>query len=565
MASPLRIVVVGGYGIFGGRLCRLLAPDARLALMVGGRSLKRAETLCAELPPGASRQAILFDREGDLQAQLQRTCPDLVIDASGPFQSYGDDPYRLVKACIACNVNYMDFADGSDFVDGIGKFDEAANERGIFVISGVSSFPVLTAAVIRRLSRDMVNLRSVQGGIAPSPFAGVGMNVIRAISAYAGQEVKLVRGGVPVSGRALTESMRYTIAPPGRLPLANIRFSLVDVPDLQVLPKLWPRLDMVWMGAGTVPEVLHLALNGLSWLVRIGALRSLSPFAIIFFHVMNTLRWGEHRGGMFVHVNGIATDGSAVSRSWHLLAEGDDGPLIPCMALEALVQRSLAGYSPPPGARPASKELELEDYERLFSRRTIFTGEREAPASESGQSVFKTLLGDAWPQLPAPIQAMHSGNGNAQQIWVGEASVERGTGWASWVVAKVFGFPSGGALVPVRLHVDSLATAETWSRSFGERSFSSSLSLGTGRSHRLLCERFGPFTFALALVLDESKLHYVVRRWSVLGLVLPRFLAPGGNSFESTDQNRFCFHVEITQPLIGLIVRYKGWLVPATP
>ena len=52
------------------------------------------------------------------------------------------------------------------------------------------------------------------------------------------------------------DTRRYTIAPPGRLPLQPIRFSLVDVPDLQVLPELWPGLRSVWMGAGPVPEIL---------------------------------------------------------------------------------------------------------------------------------------------------------------------------------------------------------------------------------------------------------------------------------------------------------------------
>ena len=51
---------------------------------------------------------------------------------------------------------------------------------------------------------------------------------------------------------------------PGRLPLHPIRFSLVDVPDLQVLPKLWPGLRSVWMGAGPVPDILHRALSALA-------------------------------------------------------------------------------------------------------------------------------------------------------------------------------------------------------------------------------------------------------------------------------------------------------------
>ena len=355
----MKIIIVGGYGIFGGRLSRLLATDSRLALFIAGRSYKKAEVCCGSLPPGAIREPLVFDRDKDISQQVLQVRPDLIIDASGPFQNYGSDPYRLVDACINNGIHYMDFADGSDFVKGIQQFDQQAKQRNVFVLSGVSSFPVLTAAVVRRLSLDLKKIISIHGGIAPSPYAGVGLNVVRAISAYAGKPVKLVRDGQRTSGYALTEGMRYTISPPGRLPLNCTYFSLVDVPDLQVLPELWPDIENVWMGAGPVPEILHRMLNSLSWLVRLRILPSLSPFASLFFHVINILRWGEHRGGMFIEVKGLTQDGTNVSRSWHLLAEGDDGPFIPCMALEAIIMRALSGKIPTAGARPPFRFLSV--------------------------------------------------------------------------------------------------------------------------------------------------------------------------------------------------------------
>src|SRR5262249_21152240 len=158
--------------------------------------------------------------------------PDLVVDASGPFQDYGADRYNVISACIAAGVDYLDFADGTDFVFGVARFDAQAQAAGVFVLSGVSSFPVLTAAVLRKMAKTM-SIVSVEGGIAPSPYAGIGLNVMRAVVGYAGAPVKLHRGGKQTFGIGLAESMRFTIAVPGRLPLRNILFSLVDVPDLQ--------------------------------------------------------------------------------------------------------------------------------------------------------------------------------------------------------------------------------------------------------------------------------------------------------------------------------------------
>jgi hypothetical protein len=66
----------------------------------------------------------------------------------------------------------------------------------------------------------------------------------------------------------------------------------------------------------------------------------------------------------------------------------------------------------------------------------------------------------------------------------------------------------------------------------------------------------------MALVCESERMRLVVRRWSVCGIPMPRALAPRGNSCEFAQPGRFHFHVEIAHPFTGLIVRYRGWLVP---
>jgi Domain of unknown function (DUF4166)/Saccharopine dehydrogenase NADP binding domain len=554
----MRILILGGYGTFGGRLAFLLADEPALTLLIAGRSLIKAEAFCNTLSGASLKQAVRFDRDADVEAQLRVITPDVVVDASGPFQMYGDDPYLVIKACIALGLHYLDLADGSEFVAGVAQFDAAAKARDVFVLSGVSSFPVLTAAVVRALSADMTEVTRITGGIAPSPYAGVGLNVIRAIASYAGQPVTLIRHGRHAVAYALTETMRYTIAPPGRLPLRPVRFSLVDVPDLRVIPQLWPRLDAVWMGAGPVPEILHRALNGLAWLVRLRLLPSLSALSRLFYRAINVLVWGEHRGGMFVAVDGVDVAGQQLTRSWHLLAEGDDGPLIPSMAIEAIVRHLLAGRSPAAGARSAVRELELSDYQQLFARRCLYTGFRSDAPLTPRASLYERLLGDAWQSLPAPIREMH--NLHATKTVVGKADVERGQGLVAGLVARLFGFPAAGKGVPIAVTYTVVDGKEHWQRNFNGKQFSSVQSEGRGESQWLLVERFGVFTFGLALVVENSRLQLVVRRWSLLGLRLPLSWAPRGEAYESAQGNRFNFHVEIAHPLLGLLVRYQGVL-----
>ena len=555
----MNILILGGYGTFGGRLAHLLAEDERLTLLLAGRSIQKAKKFCEGLPSGAQKVPVFFDRNGNVEAQIQEIHPDLVVDAMGPFQVYGEDPYRVVKACIANGVNYMDLADGSDFVKGVRQFDEEAKAKGIYVLSGVSSFPVLTAAVVRKLSNDMTCVNTIKGGIAPSPYAGVGLNVIRAITSYAGKPVSLTRNGTPATGYGLTETMRYTICPPGYLPLHNTLFSLVDVPDLKVLPDLWPELDSIWLGAGPVPEVLHRMLIGLSWLVRLRILPSLLPFASLFHFVINILRWGEHRGGMFVSVEGTNQAGKRIERSWHLLAEGGDGPFIPSMAVQALILNCLAGKEPSAGARPATQELEVADYEEIFQSRTIYTGQRESIADAETAPLYKRILGEAWDTLPAPIAALHNVISKEHKA-EGFARVETGKHPFARLLAALYGFPQAGKQVPVKVSFHRRDGGELWERDFAGRKFSTFQSEGKGYADKLVLEKFGPVTFWMALVLKGRELHSATRRWSVFGIPLPLTLAPNSTVYEYADGDDFCFHVEVKHWLMGLIVRYKGKL-----
>jgi hypothetical protein len=273
------------------------------------------------------------------------------------------------------------------------------------------------------------------------------------------------------------------------------------------------------------------------------------------------LRWGEHRGGMFVTVEGADRDGRETESSWHMIAEGDDGPLIPSMGAEAIIRHRLDGRRAPPGARAAVRELELADYEALFARRQIFSGVREQMAAAA--PVYRRLLGDAFAALPAPIQAMHALTGTLAAE--GRACVERGTGILARAIGAIFGFPPAARDIPVRVDFSLRKGREVWRRNFDGKSFTSTQEAGRGRFDRLLCERFGPFAFGLALVREGGRLDLLARAWSAFGIPLPRALVPHVSAYEIVEDGRFQFYVEIKLPLVGLVVRYRGWLVPCTP
>ncbi|MDW5314333.1 DUF4166 domain-containing protein [Rhizobium sp. PL01] len=560
-AERLRVLILGGYGTFGGRLVRLLADEPRLTLLIAGRSLDKAQAFAGSVAAKAVLEPVAMDRNGDADAVLSAWKPDLLVDASGPFQDAGPDPYYLVKTCIAHGICYLDLADATAFVAGISSLDGMATDNGVFALSGCSSFPALSFAALSVLKPGFADIATVSCGIAPSPKVRIGLNVIKAVLSYAGKPVALIRNGRKTTGYGLMDGIRCTIAPPGSIPMNSRRFVLADAPDLALLPVALPGLQSSFTGAGTEPQILQRLLGLGAWLVRLRLLASLSPFASLFHRASHHLAFGEHRGGMFVALTGRAEDGRPLAKSWHLVAEGDDGPFIPAMAAEVIIRSWLSGRKPKPGARTAAGEVTLADFEPAFSRFAIRTGIRDDGPREESTPLYRHMLGSAWESLPPSVAALH--DSAVSRTVEGRAKVERGTGLLARLTAAIIGFPPENPDIPVRVRFECKGGRETWTRTFGTKSFRSVQSAGTGRNAGLLTEDFGPFRVLIALVPDHGRLRLVIRGWRFLGLPLPLFLAPSGETFETEQDGVFRFHVEITSPLTGLIVRYSGWLRPA--
>lgn len=557
--KTLKLLVIGGYGTFGGRLVRLLEKEPRLTIIVAGRSLHKAKSFIADSAGPARLIARSVDRDGDLRQQFVELAPDYVIDASGPWQNYGDDAWRVADAAIATGINYLDLADSTEFVCGIGILDDKALEQGVTVISGLSTCPALTSAVVRELSNEFEFVESIVGGISPSPFAGMGRSVVNAIATYAGKPVTILQSGTDTQLHTFVSTRKLVIAPPGVSPLPPMFFSLVDLPDLKLLQSAAHPPKDVWFGVATRPAIYHALLRLLARGVKAGLFTSLKHLAGIMHVFANHLSWGEHRGGMLIELKGKSPDGEIIKRAWHLLADGDIGPNVPVLAAAAIIRSHLAGRPPKPGARPAHRELEIADFQPLFDEIGVVTGKRMDPPRDDWP-LFRKVLGDVWHKLPPEIRFLHGESGSTS--FVGSASVERGRSLLSRLVGKLIGVPAAASSVPVEVNIEPIGGKELWTRDFSGYQFASEYSQGAGRFARLICERFGPVRIGMALTWDGSKLNFIPRGWSFMGIPMPAFLAPAGDINESVVDGKFQFDVEIKLPLAGHIVTYKGWLEP---
>mgnify|MGYP005722541023 FL=1 len=139
---PHPILILGGYGNFGKRIAQRLVNDG-LDVIIAGRNSSKAQALCTELSD--TTKSLAFDVETGLDYALTQLRPKVVINTCGPFQSAD---YKIAETCIQHGVHYIDLADGRDFVTGITSLDAQAKAQNVTVISGASTVPGLSSAVL---------------------------------------------------------------------------------------------------------------------------------------------------------------------------------------------------------------------------------------------------------------------------------------------------------------------------------------------------------------------------------------------------------------------------------
>nr|WP_255536332.1 DUF4166 domain-containing protein [Pacificimonas pallii] len=546
----MNILLVGGSGMFGRRLAELLLGEPGVHLILAGRSLDRAEAACRRLRqklPDTACTALAFDRDSASAADITAAGAGLLIDASGPFQDY-TDPYRLARAAIAAGIDYIDLADARTFVTGIDALDGAAKAAGVFVRSGASTCPAITVAALADMTAGWRAVHHVRAGIAPSPRIRMGHSVIRAIAAQAGRSLPAPQGQC----HALAGGWSDSVAIPGGAPLGPLSFARVDVPEYETLLQRWPGLQSVDFGVATRPAFAQFGLVLAARLVKARLLPGLEWLAVPMRIVANLFRFGDHRGGMLVTVQGEGANGAVLAASWHLIAPGDNGPYLPAIVAAATVRALLSGQRPRNGARDGGDLVTLADCAPWLQRFGIATAIR---AEIRPATLYRRVLGTAYDRLPAPLQVMHQVDDVVMAT--GEAAVDGPANIVGHAIAWLFRLPGKRASVPLRVAITRNETGERWERHFGDHVMESHMQ----DDGPWLIERFGPLRFRMALTVKNARIHMPLSSWTVFHIPMPRFLVPRIKAHEHADDGRFNFHVDIALPIIGRLVRYRGWLI----
>lgn len=346
-----RVLIIGGYGNFGSVITRRLAGEDNLQVIIAGRSKEKADGLADE----TGGEAVALDINDGLTSALSTIKPDIVIHTSGPFQAQG---YDVAKACIAQGCHYIDLADGRGFVEGIAELDEQAKGKGVTIISGASSVPCLTSALIDHYKAEFQTLETLDYGITTAQKTARGLATTAAILTYTGKPCPTLIDG------QMTDIYGWQGLRVRKYPELGWRLlGNCDVPDLALFPKRYPELRTVRFYAGLEISFVHITLWAISWLVRIGLIKRLEKAAPLLLKTSYMFDWlGSANSAFHMELSGKGTDGGEKTIKFELIARSGDGPYIPCMPAILMAKKLAADEVSDAGAFPCMGLITRDEY-----------------------------------------------------------------------------------------------------------------------------------------------------------------------------------------------------------
>ncbi len=363
-----RVLVLGGYGNFGKRICQSLATLEGIELVIAGRSGQRAQLLRDEL--SVQSTASIDFAELDVNAptlipKLADVGPEVVIHTCGPFQG---QQYQVAEACLEVGSHYLDLADDRRFVCDISRLDSRAKTREVLLVSGASTVPGLSSVVVDELRSSFHRVDEIDIAIAPGNKAERGEATVRGILSYLGHPFRRWEHGDWVEAFGWMDVRREGFHDPvGRRWLAN-----VDVPDLELFPIRYAPVHTVRFQAGLELSVLHNAMLAMARLARMKVIKNWARYTETIFGLSKLFAaFGTDVGGMIVRLTGEDAQGVPRSVQWSLTAENGVGPYVPIISTILLAGKLIRGELADRGAMPCLGMYSLGEFGQLADRWNI--------------------------------------------------------------------------------------------------------------------------------------------------------------------------------------------------
>eukprot|EP00163_Fabomonas_tropica_P004226 TRINITY_DN13732_c0_g1_i1.p1 TRINITY_DN13732_c0_g1~~TRINITY_DN13732_c0_g1_i1.p1 ORF type:complete len:705 (+),score=89.07 TRINITY_DN13732_c0_g1_i1:36-2117(+) len=388
MSSAPKVLIVGGNGLFGRVLIQALSRI--------GHSVDiacRRPSLITQLPPGV-RGVQRVDTLGDDTPTLARTFApySIVVNTVGPWKhkeesdSKNTAAMRIAHAAVSSKCHYIDFAETPCHVEQWkGDMQEPAAAHGVVAITGASTSPGVTQAVIQRAIQAIkehhmppstctsstttprVDIRGVDILVSGAARTRFGMGTLSSVLGTVGNQVTHYRSGSPRQHDVFRNLRRITL--PG---IPDTRWvGAVDTADISLLRQQYPSISSIRVHAGIGHYLPALGLWSMATLARYGLLphswfiQRLLPW-IHYLHQRGcdvVPAGGSHDiGALRVCVLAAVNEGEPTVVDMTMIGRDGDGLCIPVSPAAVLVDKLLSSTQGPglflsPGAYVAGEPV----------------------------------------------------------------------------------------------------------------------------------------------------------------------------------------------------------------
>lgn len=406
-----RVLLIGGRGRFGSELAsRLSGVDLVLASRSGPFTLDRERD---------SEDALVSKFSGFTH----------VIDVAGPFQGVPD--FRVARASIRAKCNYIDICDSVEFLLAFSELNDLALQNGVFALTGASTTPAITAAVVRTFGFTRVDTIDTSIHATGGP---AGLSVMRAVLSYCGKSVAQFDMGAKrmVTGwrklQWFEKRLQTDVATGAYRKLSRkswLTFSLQFSVDPVLFPGLFQARLRCSFRAALDSQIMQIGMSMLSWFSR----QSLEFLAPVLNRLQHLFLFGSKNGALYLTVRGTK-DGAFKQGRFALRAKLGHGFAIPIVPVLALLHKQIA-----PGARICCSELTLEEISSTIERHVQHV---QVMVEESScGNVFAGLVGKM-----SPVCAKFHSPFNDSPVKSGTINVEAGQSWIARIAQMLAGLPT---------------------------------------------------------------------------------------------------------------------------
>lgn len=220
-----RIVVLGGYGVFGSHVARELAAGG-FNITIAGRDGDRADRFARKLGPTHRGISADVNRAADVRNALQGTT--VAVHSAGPFCAHQTS---VLEACLDASCHYVDLADDRGYCQRVREFGSRYAAKELVAVYGCSSLPGISGALAVRANASR----------SDTPYRArvtlfIGNNNVKGLAAVA----SLVNGlGRPIAApQGEVRGFRDREVVPLPLPFGERAVFNFSSPDYDLMPEL---------------------------------------------------------------------------------------------------------------------------------------------------------------------------------------------------------------------------------------------------------------------------------------------------------------------------------------